>query len=73
VDHGQRWSKGSLEAGLVATPVGKTTSRAAEKRDKAMGNLSKGGNRRLVGGIRPTSEGNGTWQRCLVLGGSGHG
>jgi hypothetical protein len=58
VDHGQQWSKGSLEAVLVATPVGKTSSRAGEKRDKAMGNLSKGGNRWLVGGIRPASEGN---------------
>jgi hypothetical protein len=57
----------------VATPVGKTLPRAGEKRDKAMGGLSKGGNRRFVGGMRPASEGNGTRCRCLVLGGLGHG
>jgi hypothetical protein len=42
------------------------------KRDKEVGNLSKGGNRWLIGGMRPASEGNGTRRRCLVLGGSGH-
>jgi hypothetical protein len=57
VDHGQRWSKGSLESGLAATLVGKTSTWAREKRDKAMGNLSKGGNRWLIGGMRPASEG----------------
>jgi hypothetical protein len=73
VDHGAAWSKGSPEAGLAATPVGKTSLRAGEKWDRAMGNLSKGGNWRLIGGMRLASEGNGTQRQCLLLGGSGHG
>jgi hypothetical protein len=73
VDHGRRWPKGSPEAGLAATPVGKTSLRVGEKRDKAMGHLSKGGNRWLIGGMRLASEGNGTRHQCLVLAGSGHG
>jgi hypothetical protein len=66
VDHGRRWSKGSLESSLAATLVGKTSPWAGEKRDKAMGNLSKGGNWRLIGGMRPASEGE--WNTALVLG-----
>jgi hypothetical protein len=66
VDHGWWWSKGSLESSLAATLVGKTSPRAGEKRDKTMGNLSKGGNWRLIGGMRPTSKGE--WNMALVLG-----
>jgi hypothetical protein len=73
VDHRRWWLKGSPEFGLAATSVGKTSPRAREKRDKAMGKLSKGGNWWLVRGMRPASEGNGTWRRCLVLGSLGHG
>jgi hypothetical protein len=73
VDHGRWWQKGSPESGLAATLVGKTSPRAREKKDKTMGNLTKGGNQWLVGGMRPVSEGNGTRCRCLVLGGLGHG
>jgi hypothetical protein len=54
---------GSPEFGLAATAVGKTSPWAGKKRDKAMGNLSKGGNQRLVGGMRSVSEGNGTRHR----------
>jgi hypothetical protein len=63
VDHGRWWPMGSPEFGLAATPVGKTSPWAGKKRDKAMGNLSKGGNQRLVGGMRSVSEGNGTRHR----------
>jgi hypothetical protein len=65
--------EGSPEFGLAATPVGKTSPWAGEKTDTMMGNLTKGGNWRLIRGMKPASEGNGTRRRCLVLGGSGHG
>jgi hypothetical protein len=66
-------AEGSPESVLVATLVGKTSPQAGEKMDTTMGNLTKGGNWWLVRGMKPTSEGNGTRRRCLVLGGSGHG
>jgi hypothetical protein len=66
-------AEGSPEFGLAATLVGKTSPRAREKMDTMMGNLTKGGNWRLIRGMRSASEGNGTRHRCLVLGGSGHG
>jgi hypothetical protein len=51
---------------------GENLTMGGGKRDKEMGNLSKGGNWWLIGGMRPASEGNGTRRRCLVLGGSGY-
>jgi hypothetical protein len=66
-------AEGSPESSLAATPVGKTSPRAREKTDTTMENLTKGGNWRLVRGMKPMLEGNGTRRRCLVLGGSGHG
>jgi hypothetical protein len=73
VDHGWQWPKGSSESSHVAALVGKTSPRVGEKRDKAMGILSKGSNRRLIRGMGPASEQNGTRRGCLVLGGLGHG
>jgi hypothetical protein len=72
--HGPRAvvAKGSPESGLAPTPVGKTSPCAGEKTDTMMGNLTNGGNWRLVSGMKPASEGNGTQRRCLVLGGLGH-
>jgi hypothetical protein len=58
VDHRRWWPKGSPESGLAATPVGKTTPWVGEKRDKAMGNLSKNGNQRRIGGME---HGVGAW------------
>jgi hypothetical protein len=66
-------AEGSPESSLVATLVGKTSPRAREKTDTTMGNLTKGGNWRLIRGMKSASEGNGTRRQCLVLGGSGHG
>jgi hypothetical protein len=65
VDHGRWWPKGSPESGIAATPVGKTSPRAGEKKDKAMGNLTKGGNWRA----RQNEAGiGGEWNMTLVLG-----
>jgi hypothetical protein len=66
-------AEGSPESGLVATPVGKTSPQAGEQTDTTMGNLTNGGNWRLIRGMKPASEGNGTRCQCLVLGSLGNG
>jgi hypothetical protein len=73
VDHGRRWLKGSPELALRAALVSGSSPAVGEKEKGAPRVPTVGEGGRCGAEGRPTTEGNGTQRRCLVLGGSGHG